>query len=80
MTVAMRGLGLEVLPSEANFVFVRLGGAARARRVHEALEARGILVRYFDRRGLDDGLRVSVGNDAETDAFLDALGDLLAQP
>jgi histidinol-phosphate aminotransferase len=60
MTDALRALGLDVLPSEANFVLARLGSAERARRAHAGLEARGILVRYFDRPGLDDALHAGL--------------------
>jgi histidinol-phosphate aminotransferase len=77
MTAALEALGLRVLPSSANFVFARCASAGLARRVHTALEARGILVRYFDRPGLDDGLRITVGTDAEVDEFLGALAIVL---
>jgi histidinol-phosphate aminotransferase len=65
--------GLEVLPSSANFLFVRMGSADRARTAYRTLKERGILVRYFDRPLLDDGLRITIGTDAETDEFLNAL-------
>jgi histidinol-phosphate aminotransferase len=40
------------------------------------LEQRGILVRYFDRDGLRDCLRVSVGRPADTDRLIAALRDV----
>jgi histidinol-phosphate aminotransferase len=70
-------LGFSVLPSEANFVFARLDSAERARRCYERLEAEGILVRYFDRPGLDDGIRISVGSEEETTELVEALGRAL---
>jgi histidinol-phosphate aminotransferase len=76
LTRGLRDLGFEVLPSSANFVFARLGTAKRARETYGALRARGILVRYFDRPLLDDGLRITVGTDGEIAALLSALGEL----
>lgn len=74
---ALRGLGLKSEMSEANFLFVRLTSPEKAREVYEQLMQRGILIRYFDQRGLDDGLRISVGTDREIDTLLEALHDLL---
>jgi histidinol-phosphate aminotransferase len=73
MTAGLEKMGLTVLPSEANFVFARMGSADRARTAYAYLESVGILVRYFDRPGLDDGLRISVGTDDEADALLEAV-------
>jgi histidinol-phosphate aminotransferase len=58
-----RRLGLEVLPSEANFLLVRCGGAEVSRRIRDGLGARGILVREVGHYpGLEGCLRVSVGS------------------
>jgi len=38
--------------------------------MYRALKARRVLVRYFDAPGLDDGLRITIGNDREIDALL----------
>jgi histidinol-phosphate aminotransferase len=75
LTTALRGLGFQVGPSEANFVLARrphvdLGPLARA------LATRDILVRHFATPGLDDALRITVGTDAEIDLLLAALGEL----
>jgi histidinol-phosphate aminotransferase len=70
-----------VLPSQTNFVFARLPsasgltGAERAEAAYGFLKDRGILVRYFKLRLLDDGLRVTVGTDQEIDALIQALRD-----
>jgi histidinol-phosphate aminotransferase len=72
-------LGFTVLPSQTNFVFARLPGASglkgaeRAAAAYQFLKDRGILVRYFKLRLLDDGLRITVGTDEEIDALLTAL-------
>jgi histidinol-phosphate aminotransferase len=80
LTRALEGLGWSVLPSDANFVLAAVAGGpdagARAARVHAALKARGVLVRYFDSPGLDDKLRITVGTSDDTDALIGALSAL----
>jgi histidinol-phosphate aminotransferase len=66
--------GRRYLPSQANFVMIHLGTDARP--VIAAFERRGILVgRYFAR--LPDWLRVSIGTQAEIEAFAAALGEIV---
>jgi histidinol-phosphate aminotransferase len=79
LSAGLRDLGLEPLPSEANFVFVRMGSAQAAADAYRGLRSRGILVRYFGLRLLDDGLRITVGTDEEIDALLEALAELLGK-
>ncbi len=64
--------GLQVFPSQANFVLVRVLNCP-AREVKEQLAQAGILVRYFDRPGLDDCLRITAGRPGDTDRLLDCL-------
>ncbi|MCD8140414.1 MAG: histidinol-phosphate transaminase [Planctomycetaceae bacterium] len=74
---ALRELGLTVYDSGANFVLVRFPSAARAREIYEGLRSRNVLVRYFDTRGIDDCLRVSIGTDTDMDVFKKELEALL---
>lgn len=76
MTQALRLLGFEVLPSQANFVWVR-HVARPVQPLFAQLKERKILVRYMNYPGYGDGLRVSVGSDPEIDRFLDVLAALL---
>jgi histidinol-phosphate aminotransferase len=73
---ALSDMGLHVPPSRSNFVFPRMPGG-RAAAIYEALEKRRILVRYFRGPSVADSLRVTVGTDAEIEAFVGALRDLL---
>jgi histidinol-phosphate aminotransferase len=69
---ALMSLGFVVTPSQANFVWAR--HVSRPHRpIYEALKERRILIRYMSYAGYGDGLRVSVGTDAETDRLLDEL-------
>jgi histidinol-phosphate aminotransferase len=67
----LRARGYEVLPSAANFVFVRRRGEDQA-PVYASLRARGIVVRHFATSRLSDGLRITVGTDAEIDRLFAA--------
>ena len=71
------GLGFEVLPSAANFVFARHPEHA-AVALFAALRERGIIVRYFDKPRIDEYLRIIIGTDAQCDALVRALEELLA--
>ncbi len=63
-------LGLEYLPSCANFIMVRVGdGAARCR----ALQQQGIIVRPMDGYQMPDWIRVSIGTMRENRALVRAL-------
>ncbi len=70
---SMRALGLKVYDSAANFILFRCGSAARAKAVFTGLREKNVYVRYFSNPGIDDCVRVSVGTDADMDAFLQAL-------
>ena len=71
LAAAMRDLGYAVPPSQANFVWCT--GGPPAAPTYEALKARQILVRLMRYPCQPDGLRVTVGTDAEVDRFLDVL-------
>ncbi|MBK8014039.1 MAG: histidinol-phosphate transaminase [Deltaproteobacteria bacterium] len=68
-------LGLEVVPSQANFVLVRLPNDAAP--IVERLRQKGILVRDLRGYGMPDAVRVTVGTRAMNLRFLLVLEDLL---
>jgi histidinol-phosphate aminotransferase len=73
---SLTALGFEVLPSQANFLFIRspkLTGADFSARLRDA----GILVRRFNAARIENFLRVSIGTDSEMDFFLKICGGLL---
>ncbi len=76
VTEALTGMGCQVLPSAANFVFVRhpdhTGHALQA-----GLRDRGILVRRFASvPRIADWLRITIGSDRDMDAVLTAMAAL----
>jgi histidinol-phosphate aminotransferase len=62
-------LGWSVLPSKANFVLARAPDG-QGREAYLGLKAQGILVRYFDRPGLTDKIRITIGQSHENNALL----------
>jgi histidinol-phosphate aminotransferase len=76
-------LGFQVVPSQANFVWTTHAQVPH-QQIYEALKQRKILVRFmrfpevsWAAGGLFNGLRISIGTDAENDALLATLADIL---
>jgi histidinol-phosphate aminotransferase len=70
------GLGFEVLPSAANFIFAR-HPARDAAELSRALRARAIIVRHFAKSRIDQFLRITVGTDEQCGRLVDALTEIL---
>ncbi len=77
LEAGLRELGLRPIPSESNFIFARMKNPAQAAGAYRFLKEKGILIRYFPARLLDDGLRISVGTQDEIEALLKALKEYL---
>jgi histidinol-phosphate aminotransferase len=74
LTDAFDRLGLEYVPSDGNFVLVRVGNEDGAgNRVNVELLRQGVIVRPVGNYGLPQWLRVTIGLPAENAAFLAAL-------
>jgi histidinol-phosphate aminotransferase len=69
LTDELAALGWKVLPSRANFLLATVpdGDGAAA---YLGLKDQGILVRYFDKPGLRDKVRITVGTSQENNALL----------
>jgi histidinol-phosphate aminotransferase len=77
---ALVDLGFGVTASQSNFLLasVPAGAGANASEIHDALEQRGIFIRYFSESRLRNALRVTVGTPEQNQRLLDALRDILA--
>ena len=64
-------LGLEMVPSAANFVLVRVGDGAA---VFQRLQQAGVIVRPVNGYGLPEWVRVTVGTKAQNEKLLALLG------
>jgi len=79
VTENLRSMGFTVLPSAANFIFMKcnlsnITGAG----FFSALREKGILVRHFNKERISDFLRVSMGTDDDMDVFLGACGEIIS--
>jgi histidinol-phosphate aminotransferase len=83
LAAALPSFGFLVHPSEANFLWVT-HTSGRHREIYEQLKLRKILVRYMrfpnatPAGELLDGLRITIGTDAELDAVLQVLPDVMS--
>ena len=73
LTGALRQHGLACDDSETNFVLARAGSVAEADAFEAALNADGILVRRVAGYGFAEGLRITVGDAAQTGRVIDTL-------
>jgi histidinol-phosphate aminotransferase len=76
LTRELTGLGFEVLPSAANFVFAR-HPARNGAGLAADLRAQAVLVRHFAASRISDYLRITVGANTQTDVLLAALARCL---
>ena len=72
----LRGLGFEVLPSSANFVFARHGEVPGA-KLMDGLRTNDILVRHFAKPRIADHVRITIGTDDEMKQLVSVLESLL---
>jgi histidinol-phosphate aminotransferase len=75
----LRALGFTVVPSRANFIFAAPPQAPgiSGKGLFAALREKGILVRRFERPGIENYLRISIGTDGDMDCFLAACEEIL---
>jgi histidinol-phosphate aminotransferase len=69
-------MGLEYIPSVANFITVKAGAASA---IYQALLKRGVIVRPVANYELPEFLRVTIGTPAQNTRFLSALEAVLGQ-
>ncbi len=74
---ALEDLGFQVLPSQANFVFVRKRSRESLEKVYQELKKRKILVRFFPE--WKEWLRITIGKDQEMQVLLENLKDILSR-
>ncbi|MFC3041711.1 histidinol-phosphate transaminase [Virgibacillus xinjiangensis] len=70
-------LGLSYIETQANFILVKFGPDAK--RIHDELLTKGVIVRYGNTWGMPEHVRVSIGTQEENQFFIDALQSILNQ-
>ena len=73
----LKASGFDVLPSQANFLLAAVPGGDGA-AMYRRLKHLGILVRHFDKDGLRQYVRITIGTTAENNALLCGVRELLA--
>ncbi|WP_275627583.1 histidinol-phosphate transaminase [Pseudomonas sp. 273] len=68
----LSGMGFEVLPSAANFIFAR-HPRHDAAELAAGLREQGVIVRHFRQERIAQFLRISIGTEEQNQALLDAL-------
>ena len=77
MISALSALGFEVLPSAANFIFVK-HPHVQGEHIFAALREADILVRRWDKPRIGDWLRISVGDEAQTARLLSVTEEIVS--
>lgn len=76
LTAALKKMGFETTPSQANFVFARHPAMPGA-EVYRRLRERGILVRHFGAPRIKDYNRITVGTLADMQTLVNTLKNIL---
>lgn len=80
MVDALKQLGFQVWPSQANFLLASVTEASppsNAESLYQMLKQRGILVRYFKQPRLEDKLRITIGTPDQNEALINVLNEIL---
>ncbi len=78
LTEQLRAIGFETPESFANFVLAESKNC-KASEIYEKLVHRNIYVRYFDKPGLGDKLRITVGTKEQNDKLIFALKEIVSE-
>ncbi|MGA2263525.1 MAG: histidinol-phosphate transaminase [Acidobacteriota bacterium] len=73
LTTSFRGMGLAVVPSEANFIMVVLPDEQMAKHVTQGLLEQGVIIRPLNAFGLPNCIRISTGKNEENQRCVEAM-------
>jgi histidinol-phosphate aminotransferase len=77
VSAELEKMGWDVLPSQANFVYARTPDG-RGQEAYQGLKDQGILVRFFNKPGLADKIRITIGQSHENNALLAGIKTITA--
>lgn len=72
---ALTGMGVPFVPTQTNFILIRLG--ERAEEIYRALLCEGVIIRSMASYGLKDFVRVTIGLPEENERFIQSLKKLI---
>jgi len=76
LTTELEALGFNIIPSQANFLFVT-HPQHNAANLAGDLRIRSIIVRYFNKPRIDQYLRITIGTNDECEALVSVLKDIV---
>jgi histidinol-phosphate aminotransferase len=76
LTQSFRGMGLQVVSTETNFMMITLAEETEARRVTQGMLEQGIIIRPLKAFGLPHCVRISTGRDEDNQRCLEAMARL----
>jgi histidinol-phosphate aminotransferase len=79
LTLALRNVGVTVIPSAANFIMLEFRNADEARQIFDGLLSRGVIVRPLASTGLAQCLRVSIGTPDENRMLVENLKSVMSE-
>jgi len=68
--------GISVLPSDANFIFIKFDDKSTTLKFLWDLKDLKVLVRHFSKPGLYNYIRITIGTKEENDKFLDVFNSI----
>jgi len=71
LAAEFKSLGLQFIPSQANFITFRAGKGAK--ECYEALLREGVIVRHLASFGMEEWIRVTIGKEEQNRRFISAL-------
>ncbi|HZJ83835.1 MAG TPA: histidinol-phosphate transaminase, partial [Clostridia bacterium] len=72
---SFKKLGLQYIPTHANFMMVRIGKPSS--EVFQELLKKGVIIRSGDIFGMDEWIRVTIGTMEENEIFIEALKEVI---
>jgi histidinol-phosphate aminotransferase len=76
---SLANAGLRAVPSKANFLLVLFEGKLTAEIAYKKLMDHGYITRWLPGQGLGQGLRITIGTEAETRGVAEALRAIVAE-
>ncbi|SHG09598.1 histidinol phosphate aminotransferase apoenzyme [Ornithinibacillus halophilus] len=76
VSIELKQLGFQVLPSQANFLFVSHYSLS-AKSLYQALKLENILVRHFNKAPIDNYLRITIGKDNDMMELMKTIAKIL---
>ncbi len=76
-TEQLLNLNFEVIPSKANFLFARSRNID-GEQLYLRLKERGILVRHFTKKRIEDYIRITIGTEEEMKIFIRTVKEILS--